>query len=245
MRYAAKVIRSTLGSLGIFTQEVLACSHLKQACSKLLSLILLTGAVLSIPFLNIQAQKTSKTSTKVEQVNDDKEQLPSPRKAALLSALCPGLGQVYNKQYWKLPIIYGGIGGSIYGLSWNHRQYKDYFNAYKDFTVLDENNNPSGNSYLDLLPPGQTMEDIDPEWFERVLRSRKDRFKRYRDMSILILTLVYTLNIIDASVDAHLADFDVSEDISVQLMPAQSLLSDTHNPLFMQQSFGITLTIKL
>ncbi len=168
---------------------------------------------------------------------------PSPGRAALYSAILPGLGQAYNRQYWKIPIIYGGIEGSVYGLMWNHRQYKDYFNAYRDLTVLDADGNRVGDSYLDLLPRGRTLDDVDLEWFERILKSRKDRFKRSRDMSILILVGVYVLNIIDASVDAHLFDFDVSEDLSVRLFSI-----DAAPPAFtkdieqLQAQIGITFS---
>ena len=80
---------------------------------------------------------------------------PNPTKAVLFSAVFPGLGQVYNRKYWKLPIVYGGFMGCAYAISFNSRYYKDYSNAYLDFTDGD----PNTNSWQDLLPYGYQLSD--------------------------------------------------------------------------------------
>ena len=140
---------------------------------------------------------------------------PSPARAVWLSALCPGLGQIYNRRYWKLPIVIGGFMGLAYATSWNNGQYKDYMQGYSD--LLD--NDPSTCSYMDFFPPTTTEDSLDHSWLERVFKSRKDQARRYRDMCIIGMVALYALCMLDAYVDASLTHFDVSPDLSIDWAP--------------------------
>jgi len=143
----------------------------------------------------------------------------SPHKASLMSAVLPGLGQAYNRKYWKIPILYAGIGGVSYAIGFNTKWYRKYKSAYRDFIIQDPNN----KSYLEFLPPTWTEEDLkDPmnaDWFQSALNNKKDYYRRYRDLSFIGMAIVYVLNLMDASVDAHLSDFDISDDLSLSIDP--------------------------
>lgn len=140
---------------------------------------------------------------------------PSPRKAVLYSAIFPGLGQLYNRKYWKLPIVYGAFAGLTYAITWNNGYYQDYLQAYKD--IMDDN--PQTDSWEDMLPYGQDAESVDTEWFTGVLRQRKDYYRRYRDLSIIATVGVYLVFIVDAYVDAQLFNFDMGQDLSMRVAP--------------------------
>ena len=139
----------------------------------------------------------------------------SPRKAAILSMYVPGAGQVYTKKYWKIPIIYSALIASGYCINENNSEYKKYRDTY-----LNRMNGQSDNlSYTDSE-----------------LITLKDYYKRNREISIMLFSLTYILNIIDASVNAHLSEYEVNEDISLGL-----------RPITIQDNFysGIALNIKL
>ena len=144
-----------------------------------------------------------------------KEFNPDPTRAVWMSVLFPGLGQVYNRRYWKLPSIVGGFMGLGYGMSWNNNQYQDYSQAYRD--LLD--NDPSSNSYMNFFPPFTKEEDLDKTWLTSVMKSRKDFYRRNRDLCIICMVGVYLLCIVDAYVDASLAHFDISPDLSMDVAP--------------------------
>lgn len=139
--------------------------------------------------------------------------IPNPTKATWLAVVFPGGGQIYNRKYWKLPIIYGGFAGCAYALSWNGKMYKDYSQAYLD--IMDSN--PNTKSYEDLLPPNSTYNE---EQLKTTLKRRKDMFRRYRDLSIFAFIGVYLISIIDAYVDAELSNFDITPDLSMKVEPA-------------------------
>ncbi|MDE7394200.1 MAG: hypothetical protein K2M80_06975 [Muribaculaceae bacterium] len=141
---------------------------------------------------------------------------PSPTKAVWLSALFPGLGQVYNRRYWKLPIIAGGYIGLIYATSWNNTMLSDYTVAYAD--LLD--NDPNTKSYMDFFPPNIKEESLDKTWLQKILQSRKNYFRRNRDLCIIAMVGVYLLSMVDAYVDASLSHFDISPDLSMDVAPA-------------------------
>jgi len=143
----------------------------------------------------------------------------SPHKASFYSAILPGLGQAYNKKYWKIPILYAGIGGMAYAIHFNTKYYKKYKSAYRDFIIGD----PGNKSYLEFIPPGLTEEDIlgqRAQWFEDALNSKKQYYRRYRDLSYIGMITLYVLQIVDASVDAHFYNFDISDDLSMQVQPS-------------------------
>lgn len=168
---------------------------------------------------------------------------PDPKKAVLM-ALVPGLGQIYNRKFWKLPIVYGGLMGCMYAVTWNNRNYQDYSTAYKDIMMdAEEPNRPVEEfhtSWQDFLGVG-----YDPkEWvtntnFQTQLKNRKDCYRRYRDLSIIITVGVYALSIIDAYVDAQLFDFDISPDLSMHWEP-----SVTPQTAYSSRSYGLNCSIK-
>lgn len=152
------------------------------------------------------------------------EWLPDPKKATWLALAVPGGGQIYNKKYWKLPIVYGGFVGCVYALTWNGQMLRDYSNAYID--IMD--NDPNTNSYEDLLPPNYDIE-ANKDWLKDVFKNRKNKYRRYRDMSIFAFAGVYLVSVIDAYVDAELSHFDVSSDVSMKITPNISVDRVTGN----------------
>lgn len=141
--------------------------------------------------------------------------IPNPTKATWLALVIPGGGQIYNRKYWKLPIIYGGFAGCAYALTWNNKMYKDYMQAYKDAAL----GNWEANSIHDLLPPGYLGRTPKTQITE-TLRKRKDTYRRYRDLSIFAFIGVYLISVIDAYVDAELSNFDITPDLSMRVEPA-------------------------
>ena len=141
---------------------------------------------------------------------------PDPNRAVWLSALCPGLGQSYNRRYWKLPIVVGGFLGLTYATTWNNNMLNDYTKAYGDAMDSD----PNTKSYMDLYPPTPREEDINMDWLKRVLKSKKDFYRRNRDLCIISMVGLYLLCMVDAYVDASLANFDITPDLSMKVKPA-------------------------
>lgn len=141
---------------------------------------------------------------------------PDPMRAMWLSALCPGLGQIYNRRYWKLPIVIGAFVGLTYGTTWNNRMLKDYSKAYRDIS----DNDPNTRSYMDFYPPTVKESDLDKTWLKSTLKNHRDYYRRYRDICIIGIAAVYLLNVIDAYVDASMMHFDVSPDLSMRWGPA-------------------------
>lgn len=140
---------------------------------------------------------------------------PEPRVAVWLSLLVPGGGQIYNRKLWKLPIVYGGYVGCIYALTWNQSTYMDYQNAYVD--IMDDD--PNTKSYEDFLPPHYEIDTSMEDWLKDVFKQRKNKYRRYRDMSIFAFAGMYIVAAIDAYVDAELSHFDISPDLSMRVEP--------------------------
>lgn len=157
---------------------------------------------------------------------------PNPTKATWLAIVFPGGGQIYNRKFWKLPIIYGGFAGCAYALSWNGKMYKDYSQAYLD--IMDSD--PTTNSHLDILPPTGYSDSQAKE----VLRKRKDMFRRYRDLSIFAFIGVYLISVIDAYVDAELSNFDITPDLSLRVEP--TIINDQFRP--MNKSVGVQCSFR-
>ena len=155
---------------------------------------------------------------------------PDPTRAVWMSALFPGLGQIYNRRYWKLPIIVAGYMGLAYGTSWNARMFSDYQLAYSD--IMDDD--PDTKSYLDFFPPTVDESTLDNIWFTQTLKSRKDYYRRNRDLCIICCVGVYLLCMLDAYVDASLSHFDISEDISMDVAPAVII-----NPGYRKPTLGL------
>lgn len=136
--------------------------------------------------------------------------IPNSNRAIWMALVIPGGGQIYNRKYWKLPIIYGGFVGCVYALTWNNGMYKDYSQAYLD--IMDDD--PNTKSYENFLPHG-----VSAEGKEDLFKKRKDFYRRYRDLSIFCFIGVYILSVIDAYVDAELSDFDISKDLGLKIEP--------------------------
>jgi len=117
----------------------------------------------------------------------------------MYSAVFPGMGQIYNRKYWKLPIVYGGLGGLGYAAVWNSRQYDYFLDLYK---IMME------NDYEEY--EGRTLKEV--EFY-------KKSHLRYKNLMIILTIGFYAIQIVDASVDAHLIDYDISEDLSLTIDP--------------------------
>lgn len=146
--------------------------------------------------------------------------VPNPSRATWLAVIVPGLGQIYNRSYWKLPIVYGAFMGCAYAISWNASMYNDYKEAYRDILLDETLSDDPTRSYNAILPPGYTIESMGGRsQYTSTLNSRQNRYRRYRDISIAATVAVYVLSIIDAYVDAQLFDFDISPNLSLNVQP--------------------------
>lgn len=148
---------------------------------------------------------------------------PDPMRAVWLGAIVPGLGQIYNRSYWKLPIVYGGLMGCVYAITWTSSEYTSYNTAYKDiyFDIRDGKltNDPS-KSYIAILPEGYTMDMMGgASAYQSRLKEWQSQSRRNRDLAIAATVVVYALTLVDAYVDAQLFDFDVSEDLTLNVSP--------------------------
>ena len=147
----------------------------------------------------------------------------STTKATLMSTFVPGLGQIYNRKYWKAPIIYGGIGTSIYFALSNNKDYKRFRNAY--LIRIDSDSN--------------TFDEFDGILTDVNIRSNMDVYRRNRDFSIIIAGLIYVLNIVDATVDAHLFSFPVNDNLTFNFQPN---IQFTNNNNF-SKGFSLIITL--
>ncbi|HPE43133.1 MAG TPA: DUF5683 domain-containing protein [Bacteroidales bacterium] len=158
--------------------------------------VFLTFFVLFFLALNLYAQEPeSKTEVKKPH---------SPHKATIYSAILPGLGQAYNRKYWKIPVVYAGIGTIYYFASTNGKMYRKAREAYN--YVSSESDYPIDNDFVDKY----SAED---------LQSIRDYYRRNMELSWVVMGLWYVVNIIDATVDAHFFDYDISEDLSLRVEP--------------------------
>ena len=148
---------------------------------------------------------------------------PDAMRAVWMGAIIPGYGQIYNRSYWKLPIVYGAFFGCAYAITWTNGMYSDYKTAYRDI-LTDKTNNAlsedESKSYIAILPEGYTITRVGgyDNW-TNTLKNKQNTYRRYRDLSIVATIAVYALSLIDAYVDAQLFDYDISDDLSMQLDP--------------------------
>jgi len=156
----------------------------------------------------------------------------APSKAAFYSAVLPGLGQIYNKRYWKVPIVYAVIGTGVYSYTFNDDLYDRFRTAFKrrqtGFTD-DEFYDIQGNN-AEGAPPDLDLDDLERQ---------QENYQRDRDLALVITIAMYALNIIDANVDAHLKQFNIDEDLSMDVQPYLDLDPITNNP-----NYGIAFIIK-
>ncbi len=145
----------------------------------------------------------------------------NPKLAAWLSVFVPGLGQAYNEKYWKIPVFYTVFGTFIYQQQLNSKRYRRYLNALIALTDDDES----------------TVSEF-PSYSEKELEFNRKKFRRNRDLYLLLTIATWLLNWVDASVDAHLYDFDISDDLTIKLRPT---ILQTHT---YKNVYGISLSIK-
>lgn len=141
---------------------------------------------------------------------------PNTKRAMWLALVLPGAGQIYNRKYWKLPIIYGGFVGCAYAMTWNGQMYHDYSQAYMD--IMDDD--PNTQSYNQFLHLGATIDASNIDRYKEIFRKRKDKYRRWRDMGMFVMIGVYAFSVIDAYVDASLSEFDISDDLTLRVEPA-------------------------
>nr|WP_321354405.1 DUF5683 domain-containing protein [uncultured Draconibacterium sp.] len=168
--------------------------------------------------INLLAQTTAQDSAFIAKANEVPTKVEhSPKKATLYSTFLPGLGQAYNKKYWKIPLIYAGFGTIGYFIHWNNDNYKIMRQAYSDLT----DGNDETRSYEDLEAAQYYDLDNPTDFnnFKTGLDKQRSYYRRNRDLLIISIVGFYGLNIIDASVDAHLYDFDISEDLTFNWQP--------------------------
>lgn len=166
-------------------------------------------------------------TTSAEEVSADAVETlfwkPDPVKAVWMGTLFPGLGQIYNRSYWKLPIVYGGLMGCTYAIMYTNNQYLSYKEAYRsiyyDIQHSSVSNSPE-KPYIAILPDGYTIDRMGGvSAYQKRLYEWQNTTRRYRDLSIAATVIVYALTLVDAYVDAQLFDFDISPDLSLNVQP--------------------------
>lgn len=175
---------------------------------------------------------------------------PNSTKAVLL-ALVPGMGQIYNRKYWKLPLVYGGVMGFVYAITWNNKMYQDYLDTYKAIMVdnveyqqwvkdgKDADAYPFKEKWTYFL--GTTRDpktEVSNTTLQNSFKSKKDYYRRYRDLSIILGIGFYAITIIDAYVDAELFDFDITQDLSMRVEPAY-----TPRTKYSERTFGFNCSL--
>jgi len=188
--------------------------------------IILTFCLLSFALSISQAQsKKSRAKSDTLGVVRDTVELKSyatrydPRKAIMYAAILPGLGQIYNKKYWKLPLVYGGFIGLGYGISGNQKLYTKYKTELFDILETGEPVSASG-------------------WTEAQLRNIVDKYRRDRDFMIILMAGMYLLQMVDAHVDAHLKEFDLNPNLHVRLEPTWE------SDMVMGRSMGVSIKFR-
>lgn len=160
-------------------------------------------------------------------------EVSSVKKATTLSLICPGAGQIYNKSYWRAPIVVGGLASMVYVIDWNSRGYKRFKDAYA--LRIDYDRNP------DKYPNG-SADEFHGRYSASFLKNLRDSNRRNRDLSLLLTAGVYIFQAVDAHVDAHLKDFDVSDNLTVNLQPMFDCQYTYHNGT--TPIFGFDLNVK-
>lgn len=172
-----------------------------------------------------------------------KKSVKLPHRATMLAASFPGMGQVYNREYWKIPVVYAGFAGLGYSMVYNTTNFNRYTIAYQDFTDII----PETDSYLEVIR-GIDPVDFDPvlhpttykpsdaQWIKERLLAKVDYFKKYRDLTYIGVAAWYLISIIDANVDASLSDYDVGRNLNLSLRPASV-------PAYQGQMFALNLKL--
>jgi hypothetical protein len=224
--------QETVGNDSVMTMEKKAQAKAAQATKDSLERV----------FAREDSIELANAAKKAKQKRDWSTWRPDAKRALWLALAIPGAGQIYNRKYWKLPIVYGGFVGCIYAISWNNQMYHDYAQAYID--LMDDD--PRTQSYNQFLHLGVTITDANASTYQDLFRKRKDRYRRWRDLSVFALVAVYALSVIDAYVDASLSEFDISKDLSLRIAP--TVLNDessfsSRNPL-KSSAVGVGCSLK-
>jgi hypothetical protein len=163
-------------------------------------------------------------------VNYSTNEVSSVTKATTLSLICPGAGQIYNKSYWRVPIVVGGFASTIYCIDWNNRGYQRFKKAYRLRADYDQN--------PDLYPDG-SPDEFKGRYASSFLKNLRNSYRRNRDLCIILTAGVYLLQILDAHVDAHLQDFDISDDLTMNVEPYFDYTSVGTQPVY-----GVNMSLK-
>ena len=183
--------------------------------------IILTGVILTmIPVIHLNAQEEKLSK---EQRDSIFIATHSPRKATMYSAVLPGLGQIYNRKYWKVPVVYAGFATLAYFIDYNNEQYLRFKTAYLYRIDGDET----------------TVDEFAGRYSDQALQSGKDTYRRWRDLNIIGVFGLYAFQIIDATVDAYLFDYDIGDDLSLRVAP--SVIGNDYN---LAVTPGITCTFR-
>jgi len=183
--------------------------------------ILLSGSFSVIAQADTARAGASKAFARDTAVQVDTVKKHSPKKALLYSAILPGAGQVYNRKYWKVGVLAAGAGGLIYSAKFNQRKYQSFKS--------------------ELIRRQQSLGNLDPEldrYSDANLIELQNFYRRYKELSLIGIGLLYFLNLVDATVDAHLMDFDISDDLSLRVRPEPVFISAASFPF---PGLGLTL----
>jgi hypothetical protein len=187
------------------------------------TLLVLFIFFISLDLFSQQTLTSTPAETEKRSISRDttKVRKHSPNAAMIMSLCLPGLGQVYNKKYWKVPLIYASMGTTLYFFNFNNKIYREYKQAYINKT-------DTLTSTMDLYPDHTAAQ----------LKEIQDYHQKYRDLNVILTALFYTINVVDAYVDGHLMKFDVSDDLSLHVAPAINFHAIRRKP-----AAGLTLTM--
>ena len=160
-------------------------------------------------------------------------QVSHVNKATTLAMVCPGAGQIYNKSYWRVPIVVGGFATTIYCIDWNNRGYQRFKKAYRLKADYD--------AHPELYPDG-SQDEFGGRYNTSFLKNLRNSYRRNRDLCIILTAGLYILQIVDAHVDAHLQDYDISKDLTVSLSP---VVGYSYNRMSPYSGGGATLGMSL
>jgi len=195
--------------------------------------------LISFNFLSwhVNAQDTLVNNLPTFETYEFDAKLHSPVHAAMLSAALPGLGQIYNKKYWKLPLIYGGATALMYLINYNNNEYIFYREAYYDAKILKIRNEEFVKRYSEANPNAD-LGALSVDYIMERSEKGKEYYLKYRDYCIMGMVGLYLLNIMDANVDAFFLNFDVSKDLTAKIKPF------VDNFLLSENIIGVKLSLE-